>query len=146
MERPTHPGAAEWHQQRSTAILRFPLYRQMATAHEVCEARLAHTRPLHEISIKLGELSHPFAQTTELPLSWQSFLDGDRDYIDRLDERRLAAGGQKAPLGDAIARLRADILTTWGTSLIGLPRCARKKRKGPSDARFCTDATGPHSL
>ncbi|PRY06661.1 tryptophan leader peptide [Paraburkholderia sp. BL25I1N1] len=112
-----HPGAAERHLQRRHGNPLFPLHRQMVTAHDVYEARLADTQALHEISNELGELNHSFAQTTELPLNWQSFLDGYRDYVDRLDERRLAAGGQNAPLGDAIARLRTDILTTWRTSL-----------------------------
>lgn len=112
-----HPGAAERHLQRRHGNPLFPLHRQMVTAHDVYEARLADTQALHEISNELGELNHSFAQTTELPLNWQSFLDGYRDYVDRLDERRLAAGGQNAALGDAIARLRTDILTTWRTSL-----------------------------
>jgi hypothetical protein len=112
-----HPGAAERHLQRRYSNPLFPLHRQMVTAHEVYEARLADAQSLHEISNELGELSLSFSQTTELPLNWQSFLEGYRDYVDRLDERRLAAGGQNAPLGDAIERLRADILTTWRTSL-----------------------------
>jgi hypothetical protein len=89
----------------------------MVTAHDVYEARLADARALHEISNELGELSHSFSQTTELPLNWQSFLEGYRDNVDRLDERRLAAGGHNAALGEAIARLGNDILTTWRTSL-----------------------------
>jgi hypothetical protein len=112
-----HPGAAERHLQRRHSNPLFPLHRQMVTAHEVYEARLVDGQALHEISTELSELSHSFSQTTELPLNWQSFLEGYRDYVDRLDERRLAAGGQNAPLGDAIERLRTDILTTWRTSL-----------------------------
>jgi hypothetical protein len=112
-----HPGAAERHLQRRHSNPLFPLHRQMVTAREVYEARLADAQALHEISNELSELSHSFSQTTELPLNWQSFLEGYRDYVDRLDERRLAAGGQNAPLGDAIERLRTDILKTWRTSL-----------------------------
>lgn len=112
-----HPGAAERHLQRRHGNPLFPLHRQLVTAHDVYEARLADARALHEISNELGELSHSFSHTTELPLNWQPFLDGYRDYLDRLDERRLAAGGQNAALGEAIARLRNEILTTWRTSL-----------------------------
>jgi hypothetical protein len=113
----THPGAAERHLQRRHSNPLFPLHRQMVTAHDVYEARLDDARALHEVSNELGELSQSFAQTTELPLNWQSYLEGYRDYVDRLDERRLAAGGQNAALGEAIARLRSEILTTWRTSL-----------------------------
>ncbi|KAA0998188.1 tryptophan leader peptide [Paraburkholderia panacisoli] len=112
-----HPGAAERHLQRRYNNSLFPLHRQMVTAREVYEARLTDAQALHEISKELSELSQSFSQTTELPLNWQSFLEGYRDYVDRLDERRLAAGGQNAALGEAIARLRNDILTTWRTSL-----------------------------
>ncbi|RKT21148.1 hypothetical protein B0G69_4524 [Paraburkholderia sp. RAU2J] len=113
----THPGAAERHLQRRHSNPLFPLHRQMVTADDVYESRLADARALHEISNELGDLSDSFFQTAELPLNWQSFLEGYRDYVDRLEERCLAAGGQNAALGEAIARLRNDILATWRTSL-----------------------------
>jgi hypothetical protein len=112
-----HPGAAERHLQRRHNNPLFPLHRQMVTAHEVYEARLADAQALQDIRNELNEVSRSFSQTTELPLNWQSFLEGYRDNVDRLDERRLVAGGQNATLGDAIAKLRADILTTWRASI-----------------------------
>ncbi|MGF6931194.1 hypothetical protein OKW41_000333 [Paraburkholderia sp. UCT70] len=114
----THPGAAERHLQRRHSKPLFPLHRQMVTTHDVFESRLADARALHEISNELGDVSNSFFQTAELPLNWQSFLEGYRDYVDRLEEEWcLAAGGHKAALCEAIARLRNDILTTWRTSL-----------------------------
>ncbi len=111
------PGAAERHLQRRHSNPLFPLHRQMVTAQEVYEARLADARTMQDIRSELNELSRSFSERTELPLNWQSYLEGYRDHIDRLDERRLASGGQNAPLGDAIASLRADILATWRASL-----------------------------
>ena len=112
-----HPGAAERHLQRRHNNPLFPLHRQMVTAHEVYEARLADAQALQDIRHELDDTSRSFSGTTELPLNWLSFLEGYRDHVDRLDERRLVAGGQNASLGDAIARLRADILTTWRASI-----------------------------
>ncbi|MFM0215468.1 tryptophan leader peptide [Paraburkholderia caledonica] len=112
-----HPGASERHLQRRYSNPLFPLHRQMVTAHEVYEARLADAQAVQDIGNELGEVSRTFSQTAELPLNWQSFLEGYRDQVDRLDERRLVAGGQNAPLGDAIGRLRTDILTTWRASI-----------------------------
>jgi hypothetical protein len=112
-----HPGAAERHLQRRHNNPLFPLHRQMVTAHEVYEARLADAQALQDIRGELSEISRSFGETTELPLNWQSFLEGYRDRVDRLDERRLVAGGQSASLGEAIAALRDDILTTWRASI-----------------------------
>ncbi|MPW23531.1 tryptophan leader peptide [Paraburkholderia sp. CNPSo 3157] len=112
-----HPGAAERHLQRRHNNPLFPLHRQMVTAHEVYEARLADAQALQDIRNELNEVSRSFSQTIELPLNWQSYLEGYRDHVDRLDERRLVAGGQSASLSDAIAKLRADILTTWRASI-----------------------------
>jgi hypothetical protein len=112
-----HPGAAERHLQRRHNNPLFPLHRQMVTAQEVYDARLADAQALQDIRSELNGMSQSFSGTTELPLNWLSFLEGYRDQIDRLDERRLVAGGQSASLGDAIAGLRADILTTWRASL-----------------------------
>lgn len=112
-----YPGAAERHLQRRHSNPLFPLHRQMVTAQEVYEARVADARALQDIWNELNELSRSFSERTELPLSWQSFLEGYRDHVDRLDERRLASGGQNAALGDAIAKLRADILATWRAAI-----------------------------
>jgi hypothetical protein len=112
-----HPGAAERHLQRRHNNPLFPLHRRMVTTHEVYGARLADAQALQDIRKELNEVSRSFSQTTELPLNWQSFLEGYWDHVDRLDERRLVAGGQNASLGDAIARLRTDILTTWRASI-----------------------------
>ncbi|SIT38138.1 Tryptophan leader peptide [Paraburkholderia piptadeniae] len=111
------PGATERHLQRRHNNPLFPLHRQMVTAHEVYEARLADAQALQDIRNELNEVSCSFSQTTELPLNWQSFLEAYRDHVDRLDERSLVAGGQNASLGDAIASLRTDILTTWRASI-----------------------------
>ncbi len=111
------PGAAERHLQRRHNNPLFPLHRRMVTAHEVYEARLADAQALQDIRNELDEVSRSFSQTTELPLNWQSFLEGYRDHVDRLDESRLVAGGQNASVGDAIARLRTDILSTWRASI-----------------------------
>ena len=107
------PGAAERHLQRRHRNPLFPLHRQMVTAHDVHEARLADNQALQDIRNEFNEVRHTFSQTQELPLNWQPFLEGYRDHVDRLDERRLVAGGQNASLGDAIAAMRADILGTW---------------------------------
>ncbi|MEX3937233.1 tryptophan leader peptide [Paraburkholderia phymatum] len=112
-----HSGAAERHLQRRHNNPLFPLHRQMVTAHEVYEARLADAQALQDVRNELNEVSRSFSQTTELPLNWQSFLEEFRDHVDRLDERRLVAGGQNASLGDAIGKLRADIITTWRASI-----------------------------
>jgi len=107
------PGAAERHLQRRHRNPLFPLHRQMVTAHDVHEARLADNQALQDIRNEFNEVRHTFSQTQELPLNWQPFLEGYREHVDRLDERRLVAGGQNASLGDAIAAMRADILGTW---------------------------------
>ncbi|APA89493.1 tryptophan leader peptide (plasmid) [Paraburkholderia sprentiae WSM5005] len=112
-----HPGAAERHLQRRHNNPLFALHRQMVTAHEVYEARLADAQAIQDIRSELNELSRSFSETTELPLNWQSFLETYRDHVDRLDERRLVVGGQNASLADAIAALRADILATWRASI-----------------------------
>jgi hypothetical protein len=111
------PGAAERHLQRRHGNPLFPLHRQMVTAYEVYEARLADAQALQDIRSELNEISRSFSESTELPLNWQAFLEGYWDHVDRLDERRLVAGGQNASLGDAIAKLRTDILTTWRASI-----------------------------
>jgi hypothetical protein len=113
----TCPGAVERHLQRRHGNPLFPLHRQIVTAQDVYEARVADARALHDIRNELNELSRSFSERAELPLNWQSYLEGYRDHVDRLDERRLASGGQHAPLGDAIASLRADILATWRASI-----------------------------
>jgi hypothetical protein len=112
-----HPGAAERHLQRRHNNPLFPLHRQMVTAHEVFEARLADAQSLQDIRSELNETSRSFSETTELPLNWQSFLERYLDHVDRLDERRLVAGGQGTSLGEAIGKLRADILATWRASI-----------------------------
>ena len=111
------PGAAERHLQRRHRNPLFPLHRQMVTAHDVHEARLADNQALQDIRNEFNEVRHTFSQTQELPLNWQPFLEGYRDHIDRLDERRLVAGGQNASLGEAIVALRADILATWRSEI-----------------------------
>ncbi|MBB5458144.1 tryptophan leader peptide [Paraburkholderia sp. Cpub6] len=111
------PGAAERHLQRRHKNPLFALHRQMVTAHEVYEARLADARAIEDIRTELNETSRSFSETTELPLNWQPFLEGYRDHVDRLDERRLVVGGQSTSLGNAIAALRADILATWRASI-----------------------------
>ncbi|MBP0595681.1 tryptophan leader peptide [Paraburkholderia sp. LEh10] len=111
------PGAAERHLQRRYSNPLFPLHRQLVTAHDVHEARLADNQALQDIRNEFTEVRHTFSQTQELPLNWQPFLQGYRDHVDRLDERRLAAGGQNTSLGDAIAALRADILATWRSEI-----------------------------
>ena len=107
------PGAAERHLQRRSGNPLFPLHRQMVTAHDVHEARLADNQALQDIRHELNEVSRAFFEKPQLPLNWLPYLEGYRDHVDRLDERRLVAGGQNAALGDAIAALRADILATW---------------------------------
>jgi hypothetical protein len=111
------PGAAERHLQRRHSNPLFPLHRQIVTAHDVHAARLADNQALQDIRDEFNEVRHRFSQTQELPLNWQPFLEGYRDHADRLDERRLAAGGQNASLGDAIAALRADILAAWRSGI-----------------------------
>ncbi|MDR3099223.1 MAG: tryptophan leader peptide [Paraburkholderia sp.] len=106
-------GAAERHLQRRYSNPLFPLHRQMVTAHDVHEARLADSQALLDIRNELNDVRRAFFEKPELPLNWQAYLEGYRDHLDRLDERRLVAGGQNASLGDAIAALRADILATW---------------------------------
>lgn len=109
----TRPGAAERHLQRRYGNPLFPLHRQMVTAHDVHEARIADNQALQDIRNELNEVRHAFFEKPSLPLNWQSYLENYREQVDRLDERRLVAGGQNAPLGDAVAALRADILATW---------------------------------
>jgi hypothetical protein len=113
----TRPGAAERHLQRRHSNPLFPLHRQMVTAHDVHEARLADNQALQDIRLELNEVRHAFFEKPELPLNWQPYLESYRDHVDRLDERRLVAGGQNASLGDAIAALRADILATWRSEI-----------------------------
>ncbi|MBC8746593.1 hypothetical protein OKW43_007187 [Paraburkholderia sp. WC7.3g] len=112
-----HPGAAERHLQRRHNNPLFALHRQMVTAHNVYEARLADAQAIQDIRSELNERGRSFSETTELPLNWQPFLEAYRDHVDRLEERRLVVGGQSTSLGNAIAALRADILTTWRASL-----------------------------
>lgn len=109
----TRPGAAERHLQRRYSNPLFPLHRQMVTAYDVHEARLADHQALQDIRNELNELSRAFFDKPALPLNWLPYLGGYLEQVDRLDERRLAAGGQNTSLGDAIAALRADILATW---------------------------------
>ena len=111
------PGAAERHLQRRFSNPLFPLHRQMVTAHDVHEARLADNQALQDIRNELTEVGHAFFEKPELPLNWQPYLESYRDRLDRLDERRLVAGGQNASLGDAIAALRADILAAWRSEI-----------------------------
>ena len=111
------PGAVERHLQRRHSNPLFPLHRQLVTAHDVHEARLADNQALQDIRNEFNEVRQTFSQTQELPLNWQPFLEGYRDYVDRLDERRLVAGGQNSPLGEAIAALRADILAAWRSEI-----------------------------
>ncbi|QCP52463.1 tryptophan leader peptide [Trinickia violacea] len=111
------PGAAERHLQRRFSNPLFPLHRQMVTAHDVHEARLADNQALQDIRNELTEVSHAFFEKSELPLNWQPYLESYRDRLDRLDERRLIAGGQNASLADAIAALRADILAAWRSEI-----------------------------
>ncbi|WP_232071946.1 tryptophan leader peptide [Paraburkholderia pallida] len=109
----SRPGAAERHLQRRHSNPLFPLHRQMVTAHDVHEARLADNQALQDIRNELNEVSRAFFEKPALPLNWQSYLENYLDHLDRLDERRLVAAGQNASLGDAIAALRADVLATW---------------------------------
>ncbi|MFD1557204.1 tryptophan leader peptide [Paraburkholderia silviterrae] len=109
----SRPGAAERHLQRRHSNPLFPLHRQMVTAHDVHEARLADNQALQDIRHELNEVRRAFFEKPQLPLNWQPYLEGYLDHVDRLDERRLVAAGQNASLGDAIAALRADILATW---------------------------------
>ena len=113
----SRPGAAERHLQRRHSNPLFPLHRQMVTAHDVHEARVADNQALQDIRAELNEVRHAFFQQQELPLNWLAYLESYRDHVDRLDERRLVAGGQNAALGDAIAALRADILATWRSEI-----------------------------
>ncbi len=109
----SRPGAAERHLQRRHSNPLFPLHRQMVTAHDVHEARLADNQALQDIRNELNEVSRAFFEKPALPLNWQPYLENYLDHLDRLDERRLVAAGQNASLGDAIAALRADVLATW---------------------------------
>jgi hypothetical protein len=109
----SRPGAAERHLQRRYGNPLFPLHRQMVTAHDVHDARLADNQALQDIRNELNEVSRAFFERPELPLNWLAYLEGYRDQVDRLDERRLVAGGQNTSLGDAIAALRANILAPW---------------------------------
>jgi hypothetical protein len=111
------PGAAERHLRRRHSNPLFPLHRQMVTAHDVHKARLADNLALEDIRNELSEVCHAFFEKPELPLNWQPYLESYRDHVDRLDERRLVAGGQNASLGDAIAALRADILAAWRSEI-----------------------------
>lgn len=107
------PGAAERHLQRRYSNPLFPLHRQMVTAYDVHEARLADNQALQDIRNEVNDVRRAFFEKPELPLNWLAYLESYRDEADRLEERRLVAGGQNAVLGEAIAALRADILAPW---------------------------------
>jgi len=109
----SRPGANERHLQRRSGNPLFPLHRQMVTAHDVYEARVADNHALQEIRSEVDEVRQAFFARQALPLNWVAYLENYLDRIERLDERRLAAGGQNAALGEAIAALRADVLVLW---------------------------------
>jgi hypothetical protein len=111
------PGAVERHLQRRYSNPLFPLHRQLVTAHDVHEARVADSQALRDIRVELNRLGHAFFEKPELPLNWQSYLIDYRDHVDRLDERRLVAGGENASLGDAIAEMRVAILNAWRSAI-----------------------------
>lgn len=106
-------GAAERHLRRRHNNPLFPLHRQMVTAHDVHEARVADNRALQDIRHELNDLAREFYSTRELPLNWRSFLDGFRERLDILEDRRLIAGGANDGLGDAIAEVRREVLNAW---------------------------------
>ncbi|GJH14434.1 hypothetical protein CBA19CS11_36370 [Caballeronia novacaledonica] len=106
-------GAAERHLQRRHNNPLFPLHRQMVTASDVHEARVADNRALQDIRHELSALGREFYSTSDLPLNWRSFLDDFRERLDILEDRRLIAGGANDGLGDAISELRQDVLSAW---------------------------------
>jgi hypothetical protein len=107
------PGAAERHLQRRYRNPLFSLHRQMVTGKDVYDARVADNLALSDIRKDLNALTLEFYSTSQLPLNWQSFLEGLRDRLDELEDRRVIVGGRHAGLGQAIAELRNNILDSW---------------------------------
>ena len=120
------PGAVERHLQRRYRNPLFPLHRQMVTGKDVYDARVADNLALSEIRKDLNELAREFYATAQLPLNWQSFLDGLRERLDKLEDRRVIAGGPHAGLGEAIAELRNNLLHSWRGAI-------QKNRKSLAD-------------
>ncbi|CAL8480938.1 hypothetical protein [Caballeronia sp. S22] len=108
-----HAGAAECHLRRRHNNPLFPLHRQMVTAFDVHEARVADNPALQDIRHELNVLSREFYSTNDLPLNWRSFLDDFRERLDVLEDRRLIAGGANDGLGEAISEVRQNVLGAW---------------------------------
>ncbi|SAL45035.1 hypothetical protein AWB74_01920 [Caballeronia arvi] len=106
-------GAAERHLRRRFNNPLFPLHRQMVTAHDVHEARVADNRALQDIRHELNDLAREFYSTNDLPLNWRPFLDDFRERLDLLEDRRVIVGGANDGLGDAIAEVRRNVLDAW---------------------------------
>lgn len=111
------PGAAERHLQRRHNNPLFPLHRQMVTTSDVHEARVTDNRALLDIRHDLNDIAREFYSTNDLPLNWRPFLDGFRERLDELEDRRLIAGGPDRALGDAIAEVRLHVLTAWRNAI-----------------------------
>lgn len=106
-------GASERHLRRRHDNPLFPLHRQMVTANDVHEARVADNRSIRDIKQDLSDLAREFYSANDLPLNWRSYLEGLRERLDSLEERRLTAGGASSDVGHAIAEVRRDVLGAW---------------------------------
>lgn len=104
------PGAVERHLQRRHNNVLFPLHRRMVTSKDVYEARIADNQALTDIRQELSGIAGEFFDKTGLPPDWHSFLNDLRERLDKLEDRRLVAGGQSAALADAIAELRGNVM------------------------------------
>ncbi|MGF6920034.1 hypothetical protein [Paraburkholderia sp. 40] len=145
-----HPGAAERHLQRRHKNPLFALHRQMVTAHEVYEARLADARAIEDIRTELNETSRSFSETTELPLNWQpsskdtgTTSTGLTNAGSSLADRARRSAMQLQRCAPTYLRPGALRFTRTGT----VSRLwSRKKRNGLSDGRCCMDASGRPSF
>jgi hypothetical protein len=113
----TQPGAVERHLQRRYNNPLFPLHRRMVTSNDVYEARLADNQALTDIRQELAEVAREFFDKTGRPPDWHAFLNDLRERLDKLEERRLVAGGQNAALADAIAELRVNVMAVLRSAI-----------------------------
>ncbi|SEB96914.1 hypothetical protein SAMN02787142_0645 [Burkholderia sp. WP9] len=111
------PGAVERHLQRRYNNPLFPLHRRMVTSGDVYEARIADNRALADIHEELAQVAREFLSQGERPSNWHPFLSNLRERLDKLEDRRILAGGQNAALASAIAELRGDVMAVWRSAV-----------------------------
>jgi hypothetical protein len=140
------PGAVERHLQRRRNNPLFPLHRRMVTSSDVYEARLADNRALADIRQDLAEVAREFFDKTGLPPDWHSFLKDLRERLDKLEERRLVAGGRTLLSPTQLPNCAA---TSWQYCVRpfkrtgrALPRSNRRKHFMLNDMPRCMPATG----